>query len=248
MSDSVWSPRSKVQLSAPDFVISQIKQGLIEQKLKPGERLPSETELVELMGVSRGSVRQAMKALETLGVVSIRPGDGTYINDSVSGKSLNMLIFALLLARPSLKDIIDFRYALERDIIELIFVNESRIDDLLIELEKNIEKQQSLLDEGASIEALVENDQHFHFLLSQNCGNTLIQIIYNFVMEYYGQFMFKTTTRQNFLGENHTVRDHRQLVEAMKTHDFSKVKLALKYTVNTWQQYMREEDFSIPPE
>lgn len=244
MSDSVWSPNSKVHLSAPDFVIAQIKQGLIEHKLNPGDRLPSETELGELMGVSRGSVRQAMKALETLGVVSIRPGDGTHINDTVSDKSLDMLIFALLIAQPSLKDIIDFRYALERDIFELIFEHEDCIDDLLIELEENVTRQQKLLDEMASVKDLVENDQQFHFLLSQNCGNTLIQIVYNFVMEYYLQLMVKTTNRQNYLGQNYAVRDHLQIVEALKKHDFSLAKLAIKDSVDTWRQFMREEDLN----
>ena len=78
-------------------VIEQIKQALAEGRLKPGDRLPAETELEVLFGVSRGSIRQAMKSLEMLGVVTIRPGDGTYVNDEMSRNSFNPLIFALLL-------------------------------------------------------------------------------------------------------------------------------------------------------
>ena len=68
--------KPQIRLSAPDYVIEQIKQALAEGRLKPGDRLPAETELEVLFGVSRGSIRQAMKSLEMLGVVTIRPGDG----------------------------------------------------------------------------------------------------------------------------------------------------------------------------
>lgn len=243
MSDSIWNPQSNARISAPNFVINQIKQGLLEHKLKPGDRLPSESELVELMGVSRGSVRQAMKALETLGVLSIRPGDGTYVNSTVSGNNFNLLIFALLIARPSRREIIDFRYALERDIFELIFENEDCIDGLLIKLEENIACHEKLLMEDAPVAELVKNDQRFHSLLAESSGNILFQTIYNFAMEYFGQYMLTTATRQNSLGSNYAVRDHQIIVEALRKRDFSAVKLAIKHSVNTWQQYMYEEDF-----
>lgn len=244
MPENIWNPQSNARISAPNFVINQIKQGLLERKLKPGDRLPSETELVELMGVSRGSVRQAMKALETLGVLTIRPGDGTYINTTVSEKSLNLLIFALLITQPSLKDIVNFRYALERDVCELIFENQDCIDELLAKLEENIAYHEKLLGEDAPVEELVTNDQAFHSLLAEASGNKLLQIVYNFVMEYFGEYMLKTTFRQNTLDTNYAVRDHQIIVEALRKRDFSAVKLAIKHSVNTWQQYMYEEDFN----
>ena len=58
--------------SAVDIVVNNIKQLLIERKLKPGDRLPSELEISEGMGVSRGSVREAMKILTAFGLVDIR--------------------------------------------------------------------------------------------------------------------------------------------------------------------------------
>ena len=68
-------PRRRANVSAPNFIIDQIRSELFRGTLKPGDKLPSEMELAELYGASRGSVRQAMKALEILGVVDIRPGD-----------------------------------------------------------------------------------------------------------------------------------------------------------------------------
>lgn len=55
--------------SAVDIVVNNIKHLLMERKLKPGDRLPSESEISEGMGVSRGSVREAMKILSAFGLV-----------------------------------------------------------------------------------------------------------------------------------------------------------------------------------
>ena len=79
MEKTLWTPRPHANKSAPNYVIDQIRQSLLEKRILPGDRLPPESELVELFGVSRGSVRQAMKSLETLGVITIRPGDGTSV-------------------------------------------------------------------------------------------------------------------------------------------------------------------------
>ena len=63
MDSHIWKIRESASVSAPNHVIDQIRELLIRGAIKPGDRLPSETELASLCGVSRGSVRQAMKAL-----------------------------------------------------------------------------------------------------------------------------------------------------------------------------------------
>ena len=63
MKKTMLAAKHQQRKSAPDHVIEEIKQALIDRRLKPGDRLPSEPELVELYGVSIGSVRQAMKSL-----------------------------------------------------------------------------------------------------------------------------------------------------------------------------------------
>ena len=65
--------------SAVDIVINNIKQLLIDRRLLPGDKLPSELEISEGLGVSRGSVREAMKILSAFGLVDIKVGNGTYV-------------------------------------------------------------------------------------------------------------------------------------------------------------------------
>ncbi|MCD8249845.1 MAG: FCD domain-containing protein, partial [Lachnospiraceae bacterium] len=203
--------------------------------------------LVERMGISRGSVRQAMKSLEILGVISIRPGDGTYINETISKKSFNQLIFALLIARPSLREIVDFRYAMERNILERIFTDADKdhIDRLLEELETNVAQQKKLLEQNATTKEIVTHDQNFHLLLSEHCGNAVFHTIYSFIMDYLKPYMYQTAHRQTSTGENFSFRDHQIIVDALKKKDFKAVEDALQQSLDTWKQFMNEEDFVI---
>ena len=117
---------AKDSSSAPDHVIDQIKELLLAGKLRPGDRLPSEFELASGLGVSRGSIRAAMKALEVCGVVDIRRGDGTYICDHVNTKRFNPLVFSLALLGPDIAQLAKFREKIELDILELIIKDSRR--------------------------------------------------------------------------------------------------------------------------
>ena len=64
------------RVSACESVVEHIKEQIINGKLKPGDRLPSEQRLSELLGVSRGTLREAIKKLQLMGVVAVRQGEG----------------------------------------------------------------------------------------------------------------------------------------------------------------------------
>ena len=95
----------------------------MEKKLLPGQKIPSEAQISEGLGVSRGSVREAMKVLSAYGVVEIKPGDGTYIAHYSKGSSVNPLLFDFLLYGPDLYELTEFRDAIEITIIEVIIKN-----------------------------------------------------------------------------------------------------------------------------
>ena len=238
MDNETWKPKPRSNKSAPNFVIDQIRDALLNKNLHPGDRLPSEGELSEMFGISRGSVRQAMKSLETLGVISIRPGDGTYVNTVVSENHLNPLVFALLISNPSQREITETRYALERDILELVLDSEEYTNAVIPKLENNIQTHRELLERKASTEELVENDQKFHRLLSGACGNTVLRTIYDYVLDSFKPQMIHTTSKQDSGGTNVTVRDHERILNALKAHSFSDAKQACKESVASWIQYM----------
>jgi len=66
-------------VSRSDDVVDGVKQMILDGRLQPGERLPAEKELAATLGVSRGSLREGVRALGTLGILDSRHGDGTYV-------------------------------------------------------------------------------------------------------------------------------------------------------------------------
>ncbi len=242
MDTSLWSPRPQAKKSAPNYVIEQIRQALLEKKIKPGDRMPPESDLVELFGVSRGSIRQAMKSLETLGVITIRPGDGTYVNTSISPNNINPLVFSLLISNPSAKAITDARYALERDIIELILSDEHLIHEVSPLLEANIDYHEQLLQSKAPLQALVANDQAFHHILSKGCGNLIIQTVYDYVLESFEAHMLYTTSQQTLKNASTTLRDHKAILAALTNRDFDEAKAAIKNSIQSWSGFLDENE------
>ena len=95
MGKEIFKPVRNKSLSK--MVMESIKEVLIQKTLKPGDRLPTETELCESLGVGKSSVREAIKMLEVLGVVETRQGEGTYIAKKIAETSVNPLVYQLLI-------------------------------------------------------------------------------------------------------------------------------------------------------
>src|SRR5690349_3940309 len=78
-----------------------------------GTRLPPERQLAATLGVGRSAVREALAALEILGIVDVRPGSGTYLRDSVSELLPRTLSWGLMLGAPRTRDLVELRSGLE---------------------------------------------------------------------------------------------------------------------------------------
>jgi len=79
------------------MVIDQVKDLIEDGRLSPGDRLPPERELASMLTVSRASVRQAISALEALGIIDIRHGDGTYVAEESSNDNVIESFSSLLI-------------------------------------------------------------------------------------------------------------------------------------------------------
>ena len=106
--------------SAVDIVVNSIKQLLMDKKLLPGDKLPNELEISEGLGVSRGSVREAMKILSAFGLVDIRVGNGSYGSESPDSNLLDSLLFTYFVTNPDVNNLYEFRQIFETDIVELV--------------------------------------------------------------------------------------------------------------------------------
>lgn len=221
--DSLFVPKGSS--STTDYVINQIKELLITGKLRPGDRLPSEFELAESLGVSRGSVRSAMKVFEVCGIVDIRQGDGTYISSGLNSKRFNPLVLSLSLLAPDTTELTKFREKIELDIAELIIKDPDLNCAVLPKLEANLIEAKELRARGASIEALATNDASFHMLLASGCGNIVFETVYNYILDFFFSSILNSYLYQH-LGEV-ALAGHQRIYEALSQGNYSMVKDAI---------------------
>ncbi|ATG50495.1 GntR family transcriptional regulator [Brachybacterium vulturis] len=149
-----------------DRAISAIKQMVVDGTLRPGDRLPTESELSERIGVSRNSLREAVKALSVIRVLDVRQGDGTYVTALEPEQLLESLAFVLDLHHDSsYVEIIEIRRLLEPAAVEQACPHLT--DDDFDRLEQTMAD----LDDSSTIEELVEADIAFHHQINVRCPN-----------------------------------------------------------------------------
>lgn len=217
--------------SAVDIVVNNIKQLLIERKLKPGDRLPSELEISEGLGVSRGSVREAMKILTAFGLVDIRVGNGTYICDAPGTKLMDSLLFSFFIANPDTRNLYELRKALEIDVLQLILVHYDENEDDRNALEANLQELSQLIADGAPPDQIQENDLAFHHLMGSCTTNPLLEQIYNIVIDFMEPSIAATHKKQH--GE-YVYKVHADIVNVIKTRNGERISEAVAASVDTW--------------
>ncbi|MBN8250677.1 GntR family transcriptional regulator [Priestia flexa] len=119
--------RSKVYVE----ILKQIRQLMQSNQLQTGDKIPSERELAERLNAGRSSVREALRALELLGLIETRRGEGTFIKEVGDHQLIEILATFLLHDSKPKEDLIETKYMLERACLESILQNNESIVDQL---------------------------------------------------------------------------------------------------------------------
>ena len=231
--------QSNKRESAVDIVVNNIKQLLIERKLKPGDRLPNELEISEGMGVSRGSVREAMKILSAFGLIDIRVGNGTYVCETPGNSLMDSLLFSFFVSNPDIENLYEFRHIFEIDVLELVLKHYDSNEPERAAVKKNLKDLEKMMKEGASPEQLKENDMEFHHLLGSCTKNLLIERIYNFVMEFMEPSIAITHRKQK--GE-FVYQVHKHILDVIETRNYELIDEAITDSVDTWSVLQNLQD------
>ncbi|WP_144715799.1 FadR/GntR family transcriptional regulator [Curtobacterium pusillum] len=193
-------------------VARQLVSLLTAGDLAPGSRLPSERVLSERLGVGRSAVREALAALEILGIVQIRPGSGTYLRGGTSDLLPTTLSWGLMLASNRTRELLEIRSSLERT--AAILAAQRATDEELDALGRTLDQQAAALDDP---EAFIEADVRFHVLLARAGGNDvladLLQSLRSMLSVWVGR---RVTTRE---ATEAAYREHRAVHEAMRSRD-----------------------------
>jgi DNA-binding FadR family transcriptional regulator len=150
------------------LIQDRLKEYIIQNRLQPGDKLPTEEQLAERLGVSRAAIREALRSLEAIGVIEAHHGVGRVVREFSFAPVLENLSYGLLFQNQSILQITDIRVALDSFFIEPAIQNLSPTD--LETLESLVAEMRQLEAQGLPISA---PDHRFHELLYERCGNPL---------------------------------------------------------------------------
>jgi GntR family transcriptional repressor for pyruvate dehydrogenase complex len=152
-----------------DVAIDKIKDMIISGELAPGDRLPKEAELAQRLGLSRSSLREAVKALCLIRVLDVRQGDGTYVTSLEPNLLLDAMTFAVEFQRDdTVLDFLAVRRILEPAATAM--AASQMTDDDIAELRLLLDE----LAESPSVERMVAGDLAFHRRIAEGSGNPVL--------------------------------------------------------------------------
>ena len=165
-----WEPVQRIRTY--EQVMAQIEQRILDGRLKAGDKLPSERELAQSLGVSRPSLREAMRVLEALGLVDIRvgggPDGGAVLVQSPGAGMVNLLKLQIALAHFSWEDVLETRLTLEVWSVEEAAYRANEDDHR--ELAAILDRMDDPSIDSAEFNRL---DAAFHVRIAESTGNAL---------------------------------------------------------------------------
>ncbi|GAB3471476.1 FadR/GntR family transcriptional regulator [Kineococcus endophyticus] len=206
--------------SAVSEVSRQMTSLIADGTFAPGTRLPPERALAESLGVGRSAVREALAALEILGLVSVRPGSGTYVRDSMSELLPTTLSWGLMLSAGHTAQLSEVRGALE---VQAAVQAAERIEDGdLGRLRAHLEAMEA---NTGDLQAFIEADAAFHRQLADAAGNDVMAQLLQTVRSLLRVWVERGLQSAEQAGE--ACREHRAVYEAVAAHDGDAARSAM---------------------
>ncbi|MCB8814217.1 FadR/GntR family transcriptional regulator [Desulfosporosinus shakirovi] len=194
-------------------IINQIMQTINNGELKPGDKLPPEREMSTMFSVSRTVIRDALKTLVGLGIVTIRHGMGAYINEVDGTEDISRLASLLQISRGTIEELFQVREVLESQAV--IWCTQKANEQDLKQLEHIVRKGKELGDVEESKFALL--DAEFHLKIVEAAGNRVLMRLMINLLDLLGENRARVLMVPG--QQRLSVLDHETIVEAMKQRD-----------------------------
>lgn len=207
-----------------EIIMNQIKDIVRSGELKRGDKLPSERDLALKLNVSRTSVREAIKALETLGLIESRHGEGNYIRNDFEDILLEPLSIVFMLLGSDNNEILQLRNVIEPEVAKI--AAENITDEEIEKIEDIIEKLSTTKDskECASL------DKEFHYSIAKASKNHLLSTIVFSVSSLIEEYIDESKMYE--IDREKVINDHKIILEAIISHDSKKAFIESKNHLN----------------
>ncbi|GAA1614752.1 FadR/GntR family transcriptional regulator [Actinoplanes couchii] len=213
--------------SQTDVVIEGIKAMITGGQLGPGDRLPVEKELAARLGVSRGPLREGVRALVILGVLGTRRGDGTYVTALDPARLLSPVGFLSELHSPATSaHLLEVRRVLEAETAARAAL--ALTDEQLDELERLLDTIDGLLAAGTDVDltAFIEADTEFHRLIARAGGNPVMAALVEGLFSHtFRTRMWRALVERDAVDEAQS--EHRAILTALRRRDSDRARLRM---------------------
>lgn len=197
---------------AAEKVVHRILNLVKSGNLKAGDKLPAERKMIEIFGLSRPTLREALRSLSILGVIEMRHGGGAFVTDLEARSLLAPLEFFVSLSSENVQQVFACRRLIEVEVARLCAEHATEAD--VAELEAMLSAQQKIATDPIGFRIL---DSEFHDKLSEIAGNPVMGRLahgfYNMGLD------ARRTATANATVTRRSVKDHGKIVDAIKARE-----------------------------
>ena len=196
-----------------ETVLEQLKQAIVSREFPPGSKLPSERELTASFQVSRVVIREAIRALELSGFVTIRQGPlgGAYVRELGFERLIESYADLFMVGRLSAADLVQVRYHIQPEVARLAALNpDPKLRKKLVEA---LAYEQVPTTDHAE---WVKRNQATDYIMVEMCGNQLYRAIMEPLLELYKNLVLVVKPRRTVI---HDAREHQAIVDAVMAGD-----------------------------
>jgi GntR family transcriptional regulator, transcriptional repressor for pyruvate dehydrogenase complex len=205
-----------------DQIIDQIIAMIVDGKLKPGDKLPSETALMERFGVGRSSLREAVGALSLIGILTVRPGHGTHVSPSTGESSSKPLRWGMFVSwREKLHEFIEARIALEQAMVGMAAERATEADIQEIRNGHNLLKTSKLTKRKA-----IHADLVFHTSIANASHNSVLARFLDELRQPVKNWMEQKASL--FGGYDQVYEQHGAVLDAIQARDSVRAQKAIR--------------------
>ncbi|MGQ9600403.1 MAG: FadR/GntR family transcriptional regulator [Anaerolineae bacterium] len=228
-------PVERTRLS--DVAVQQIRDLIFSGQLKSGDQLPPERDLVEQLGVSRSSVREALRTLQGMGLLEVKPGSGAFVSaDLGESKVISLWMTWLLEHEHAVLDLLEAREALET---RAAILAAERITDEELEHLDRLVVEMELCAERGEIQKLVACDREFHDQICRASRNqfitTLNASLYAALDEVRTSVFTLLPTMRSAL-----IAEHQAIYQALRSRNADRVWQTVSYHFDSFRNDIRQ--------
>jgi GntR family transcriptional repressor for pyruvate dehydrogenase complex len=212
-----------------ELIAQQIRSAILNGTMKPGDRLLPERLLVQRFQASRISVREALKSLETSGLLTIKPGSGVFVAEVNSKPMSESLSSILRIQKTSINELTEARIILEPNIARL--ASERVRPEDLVKLEQNIQETAGIVKSNSPAPA---QNIEFHSLIAEATHNPVIGLTMKTLFDVVKEMTLETADNlpKRIETSSRAVAYHKKILKALREKNSEKVyKLMQKHVL-----------------